>query len=152
MTIETLVNGIASMLNSEFGDVPVYDERVEQSGCEEGFHIRMYRNKNAKQLAWRYLHQIDVEVRYVPPRIKAPDPRHERHAIGDVSDALNYLFLVLEIDGVKYRTRDLELVPSDGVLVTTFTLDVPEIEERDPDVMKTHHTIFKNPGWRADDG
>lgn len=152
MTIVTLVNGIASMLNSEFKDVPVYDERVEQSGCEEGFHIRMYRNKNAKQLSWRYLHQIDVEVRYVPPRVHPPDPRHERHTIGEVSDVLNYLFLVLEIDGVKYRTRELESVPSDGVLVTTFTLDVPEIEERDPDVMETHHTIFKNPGWRADDG
>lgn len=152
MTIETLVNGIASMLNSEFKDVPVYDERVEQSGCEEGFHIRMYRNKNAKQLAWRYLHQIDVEVRYVPPRIKPCEQRRDRLHIGEVSDTLNYLFLVLDIDGVKYRTRDLESVPSDGILVTTFTLDIPEIEERDLDMMKTHHTIFKNPGWRADDG
>lgn len=152
MTIATLVNGIASMLNSEFKDVPVYDERVEQSGCEEGFHIRMYRNKNAKQLAWRYLHQIDVEVRYVPPRIKPCEQRRDRLHIGEVSDTLNYLFLVLDIDGVKYRTRDLESVPSDGILVTTFTLDIPEIEERDLDMMKTHHTIFKNPGWRADDG
>lgn len=146
MTIEKLITGIAVMLRDEF-KIPVYTERIEQDLDPPCFLVRSFRNRNDKRLMWRYRHDIDIEVVFFPSEVSIDAARGEKAEMNDVSDRLMYLLRMIEADGEKILTRSREAAVSDGALVMTFSVTIYEREVRDPDIMKTEHTQFKNTGW-----
>lgn len=142
MKVNSIIDSVRNLLREEF-HVPAVTERDEQNPKPPYFFIRDYRNANDQMINGRFSHMIDMEVRYHPAETRPCDSQKARKEMNDISDRLMYLLRIIDVGGIKLLAQDIESVESDGVLVTTFGVQITERFIRQAEMMETQTTEVK---------
>ena len=116
MTNEVM-DGVIAAIDSEFPDIPVYDEQVEQDLKQPCFFVRSVAPRQRLFLNRRYLRTELIEVTYFPP-----DEGRKRNA-NDVFERLFSSLEIIQAGQDMRRGTEMELHVDDESGTAVFTVN-----------------------------
>lgn len=113
--VDILKSLLISQINSVFGEIPVYDERVKQGLKVPAFLLHFFEIKSERQMKGQLKKTYHVNLNYVP---------REKEVKTECDRVLELLQNNFRYIGGKHHVHNLDGEIVDDVLVTTFKVVV----------------------------